>query len=299
VALEAGARSPARVKALLGFGAIVYRQGGLAQAQQMFEHALSVCRAGDDRLLEARILNNLADIAHDRGDMTRALETFEHAAVLAREGGSNALEAMALANLGNLLVAEGDTDAGTPILERALALCREVGDRALMVNVLSYLENAAFYEGHYSHALALNEQGAEIAQAMNYAMQIAQQLNGRGETLVAMGDLGAARKLLAEALSRAVEVNLQILTAACFDTIARLAAASQEYQRAARIIGVADAMWALMGARRLAMETKLRATCLSACQRLLGDTQTSIARKGGEMLSTDAAVDEILAWLRS
>jgi predicted ATPase/Tfp pilus assembly protein PilF len=297
-ALAAGQRSPAQAKALLGLSSIAYRQGDLADAQGMLESALSASRIGDDRALQARILNNLANIAHEQGDLSRARETYQNAAVLAREAGPKALEAMVLANLGNLHVAEGETDTARPMLERALALCQELDDRALMAHVLSYLENAAHYEGDFRTALALNEQVAEIARAMDYPAQIAQQLNGRAELLVAVGDIAAGRTLFVEALECTRQLGMQFSSAACFDSISKLAVALHEYERAARILGMADAIYRSIGTRRHTVEARVCEENVGRCRAALGETQTALAWAEGHALSVSDAIDETLTWLR-
>ncbi len=103
--------------------------GRLDEAQAHYAAALDCFREVGSRLLEARMLGNLAIARHEQGRPAEALAHYEAALSIEREIGSQRDEAITLCNLADLLGGQGRTEPARATFAAALALLRELGDR--------------------------------------------------------------------------------------------------------------------------------------------------------------------------
>ena len=85
--------------------------------------------AGDDRLLQARVLVRRADLDQKRGELAKSIDTLAPAIEAFREAGDDAGTAEALVVLGISHLFSGNDAGASPIFEEAMEHYRAAGDR--------------------------------------------------------------------------------------------------------------------------------------------------------------------------
>ncbi|MFZ5820084.1 MAG: ATP-binding protein, partial [Chloroflexota bacterium] len=146
-------------------GLIALEQKDIAAANRFLEDALSIARAAGERNLEARSLNNLANVAgFVLGDYVSAREYYRQAYAIVHERGDRVAEGVALTNLGWVSGIMGDLPVARSYQQQALSLAREVGNRYQEAYALLNLGAAAIVQGdaqeslncaHHAHVLSL------------------------------------------------------------------------------------------------------------------------------------------------
>lgn len=110
-------------------GSLRSHQGRPAEALALEREALAAARQMGDRILEGRVLANLAIRLHQTGALDAAIATFERAAEIGRDTGGPSHEGVALTNLGEALMGAGRLDEAQDALERAI----ELGDASVPI----------------------------------------------------------------------------------------------------------------------------------------------------------------------
>ena len=116
-------------KALNSMGLIALESKEAPLAQTYLEEALAIAREANERMLESRVLVNLANSeAQVRRDCAAARVYYEQAHLLAVEQGDRYGQALCLSNLGWVCGLLGDFTSAYSYQEQALLIAREVGN---------------------------------------------------------------------------------------------------------------------------------------------------------------------------
>jgi predicted ATPase/DNA-binding SARP family transcriptional activator len=241
-----------RVKALEGAAFVVRRQGDNQRAKALAEERLAFARELGDGDAIAASFHQLGLLAADAGDHERARALYEEAVRLGRLAGHRSL-ALWITDLGSLARWEGDVARASALLEEALAMHREADDKSGVAYALEELALVALREG-------------------------------RSRT---------ARSLLAESLRlwhAAGATNLIVQGA--LDSHAAAIAAQGDAERAAQLLGSAEALRESMGIRPLFQEKteSPRNLAAAAARDQVGDDAFAEAFARGRTLSLDQAV---------
>ena len=192
--------------ALVNFGAALFAQGLLAEAEPPLQEAINLSRAGNDTAALAAALGDLALCRRDRGDLDGALPLFvEEESICRRLGDTYGLQA-SLGNRAQVLRQRGDYAGALALMTEQENLCRSIGDgrgvsRALAAQgaVLSDTGDVAgALERFTAFRLASEEAGDlhGVAEASINEVDALRQLGRRPES--------AERAAIAEALIRRV-----------------------------------------------------------------------------------------------
>jgi tetratricopeptide (TPR) repeat protein len=139
-ALPQAAKAPAlRAVALSITASLAWRQGGYADAQEIYQEALPLLRQANDPWLLHNAIADLGCIAFEQGKYQTAQDRFEEALAAARGAGHRVNEVIELNNLGWLACLQEDYPAARARLEESLALARTVGDIWVVSNILARL----------------------------------------------------------------------------------------------------------------------------------------------------------------
>jgi ATP/maltotriose-dependent transcriptional regulator MalT len=242
--------------------------------------------AGCDPELGLRLAGWLADFWLVRGYHREARARLSR--LLARSPARTAVRAEALDGAGFLAVRQNDYDAATPLLEEALAIWRELGDKRGTARTLLRYGVVPHHQGRFEEARAMLEeslalsrelgrsQGVEMAlhyladleldsgrdaqataryeQSLALARQhgnqhgIAYAVRGLGHVARARGEYGQARAYLRESLSLLRALRDRRCIPLCLEGLACLAVGPDWAERAARLLGGAQALQATTGA---------------------------------------------------
>ena len=193
-------------------GCLAYNHGDYAAAHSFFEEALAQARSIGDQSGAAFALDGLAAGAANQDDRARALSLARESLALSQAIGDQWLSAITLITLGELARLNGDYDGARQLYEQSLALLRQIGDKWFIAIVLNNLGQVAQDQGRLAQALAVH----------------------------------------VESLSLCDEVGNQRSIAVCLEKFAGVAGLLSQCERAARLLGAAQA---LRAATHTQMET--------------------------------------------
>ena len=212
---------------------------------------------------------------------------------LADELGDERLRAGQLECLGQAAMFAGDMRGAAELLERAQAGYHAAGDAQLEVNTLTMLALAYFFLADprgaavAAEALALAER-REARWSQAYALWVVAINRWRaGEHEVAAAELRAAIGL---------RLGDRVLLAFLLAALAWCASSAGEHSRAARLLGCADAVWRLSGARlgETSPYQEVDEECAGNAREELGSAGFDAAFAGGVAFGLDGAIQYAL-----
>ncbi len=251
------ARTEQRCKALFGAGQYCNFMGRYAEALSRLVEALAIARETDNQRWTAGVLQLLGWAHQAQADVEAASRDLEEALALMRQVGSKRDVLGAANQLGQLLRAQGQLDRAEPLYVDVLALSRELGDQN-------------------SIAIAL----------LNLAMVAL----GRGDRLQPVTQLTEALGL-AEALKPTPVAQWAV------DVCAAVAAAREDWCRAARFYGFAEAQTEASGLRRDPTDASFLAPYIEQARRQLGGAAFDQEAMNGRALPPDEAVAIARQWV--
>lgn len=175
--------------------------GQLNEATRYSQKALTIHETLQDRLSQARSLNNLGwmllhlgELASSRRHLTRALAIFE-------EQGVDAGRSNVLLSLGELELVEGNLEAGSQIALRGLDFATRLGEMATAAEAHSILGRIAARRGVHADADREFSAALAAAEAAGPGPRLTQVHEAYAEVLEARGDLANANRHLKQALA--------------------------------------------------------------------------------------------------
>lgn len=235
-----------------------YRGGRYEQAAALFQQALAMHAAVDDRAGTARALASLGRSRLALEELDLAASDFQRALDAARGLDRPELEAEALGGLAAVALETGRPDDARHWLEAGLALplTDPSSARAVLLHDLGMahrdLGDAAAAEGHLRRALAMHE-------ALGVHLGVAADCHALAVLLADRGDLAAARDLARRALSRDKAGENPPGVAADLTLLGRLAWQDDDHAAAADYYRRAQLAWSALGRAQLAAEAGLGA----------------------------------------
>jgi predicted ATPase/DNA-binding SARP family transcriptional activator len=264
-----------------------YVRGHLSEGRRALEQAL-VAGAESDPLLRRRALTAAASLALIQGDYAAATTAAEQSLEIARESGAPNLVANALSNLGAIVLAASDTDRAGLLLEEAVAVARTAGDERVKALAINNLGDLALTRGDYERARPLFEESLAILRQRSDTANVARALFNLGASTLMVGRLGDAEAQFHEGLRYAQEAGDQEDLAWLVEGFAALAASRGQADRAATLLGAADAFLTAMSADHKPFERRLRDETAGAIERLIGPSAAAeLVARGRAMPPAD------------
>jgi predicted ATPase/class 3 adenylate cyclase len=250
-------RSAMRCRALHAAGQLGSLMGRFREAQGFLDEGLAIAREIGDKGREAMILEELGFVATGQGDLAVARGYTEQALALAEQQGNPREIASTSSALAQLCRMEGDLDAAEQLFERALTLIRGLDDR---------------------ESIAIGR--------LNLAM-----------VAIERGVTDRAQAMLQDALTIAVEIGSKPAGQSALDVMAGLAVLREEWARAARLYGAAEAQGAHTSIRRDPADEMFLAPRIGRARAALGKAAFDAAAHDGRALGYDDAIAEARRWL--
>ncbi len=282
--------SPTRARALTANGVLSHYQGDYDRADELCGVALDLSRSLGDQRGVAEAVTGLALVRRTRGDYGEAETLFEEALGIYEELGAETGVERTLYRSAIALTLGGEGDQARPRFERSLELSRRLGDStgiALGLQGLAFTRPA----GAYVEAKAEIEESLDILRALGDRRNVAKVLVVAADINADLGHFEAAAEQLAEALTLFVEFGDRWFWGWTLEIAAPLAATVGDPERAARLFGAADAVWAAIEAP---LPAKLRARhdrVLLEVRGLLGEVRFGAAREEGGSLPIGATIE--------
>ncbi|MDQ6727372.1 MAG: tetratricopeptide repeat protein [Actinomycetota bacterium] len=282
--------------ALTNLGWVSHAAGDLGAARALYEEALSVRRHLGDGYGTAMVMANLGDLALQQGDLDTAEDLQTEGLDLRRRIGDRSGVADSLTALGRVALARGDRATSRRLHGEALAVRRRVGDRPGMPASLSALAELARLDGDPATAARLLEESLAVATDLDDRHCVTLSLLHLARLARDQGDPAAADALYRRArpapLGSADEdgVPPTTSTATWMEGLGAIAVADGHHERAARLLGAADALRQAIGTPLPAHEAADRNDAVAACSAGLGQRRFRAAfAEGAAMPIGDAA----------
>ena len=253
---RAGDDAPGRPAALWAGSLAATLLGDVDAGRRLADQAWAAARPGDE-LTTARIVARRAGVAVHHRDFSRAEELAGDSLTRFAAAGaaSDPMAVIALVTVAACRIARGDPAGAVARCRAAEAICRARDDRSLLVLVLVFLARAEWTAGDLGAAGEHGRQAILAARA------------------------GKARPYLVQAV----------------DVLSWIAATGGDHERAAVLLGAADALWKEFGLHLLRDSPHFsvpRGECEKTSRAVLGETAFGAALARGAGLG----LDEVLAY---
>lgn len=286
----------ALASALQAAGSLAWARGDYDRSLPLIEEALQRFREVADATGIVSSLSALGSILANQGDYGRAQLAHEEGLALARDFGDTTGIATALGNLADIAYYQGDFDLARSAWEESLALQRGSGAEYGIAIILNNLGELALQQDNTAEAEGLLSEALAIFRTVDFKHGIVVTLSNLADLHMLAGDALVAR-LLHESLSVARDVRNGMVTATCFDTVAKFVLAQRMPQDAARLFAAAVALRDEAGARLSSADQNRLQPFLDHARRQLGDDAWSAAWSDGGRMSADAAEARAIALL--
>jgi non-specific serine/threonine protein kinase len=252
--------------------------------------------AAESAVLRARALSAAGFLAYFQGDYARTVAACRESVTLFR-GTDDASGGIAfpLALLGFAAHAAGDVEQAAAHGEEALAAARRAGNGWLMHLALQTLGTAAAQRGDPERAVALLQEALGLARAARDGVGAAFCLFRLGDVEAGRERRGPARAYFRQSLVLFRDVGVRPGIPYALEAFAALAAGGGEGERAARLLGAAEAQREVIGVPVDASFHRDYDRTVAAARDALGEPAFAAARAAGRALSREAAVAEALA----
>jgi predicted ATPase/DNA-binding NarL/FixJ family response regulator len=261
-------------------------RGYLGEGRRWLAQLLPACTI--DSPERARGLSVAGYLALAATDSKTATPLLEEALASGRRLNAPFVVAFATQYLGLAALFEGDLDTADQRLRDAVALHRG-RDPGMAAFAMADVGVVALLAGSYETAaeafvdsLALNE--GHDPWTRSHALW------GLGLVRWLTGSLGDAADLEREALLLMRDVDDRSGVALCVQALAWLAASERNWERAARLVGAAEAVWRSIPAQQPAPLTSHHDSCVRATRDALGEKQWETRHTEGLVLSRSQAI---------
>jgi predicted ATPase/class 3 adenylate cyclase len=273
-------------------------RGYLAEGRRWLDEAIARSGSAPDAL-RASALYAAAGFAYRQGDYERARALFETSLDLYRGLGDELGTAMSVGSLANMAVAEGEYERAMAEYEEARALFRQLGDTSRLGQIVANMGDVANIQRRFELARRLCEEGLALQREVGNTEAATISLNNIGRIELRTGHPAAAAERFRECLESAIELEYPELIAYCLQGSSDVAAATNDPDRAARLLGAADALFAELGVIRLGSEAESYEEAVRTLEAQLGKGALEEARAGGRAATLDDAVADALGLLEA
>jgi predicted ATPase/DNA-binding SARP family transcriptional activator len=228
-------------------GRSAWVRGELELADRLQRESVRHFKAAGVEWANALVNDDIAVVAEMRGDIPAAIEGTQGARDAARYLGLRGAEAVLIARLGNYALTLGDSDEATRLHLEAIALAEEVGfnwARGMALNGRAMCCRAI---GELDTAVACAEEAREIYRAAGVPPGEVLALASLGFVAAQRGNVASARWFHDESLALAREMDDPRSIALAYEGLAGVATLEADGDRAAMLLGAAQALRAQVG----------------------------------------------------
>ena len=284
---------------LLDLGTFYREQARYDDALSAFKESLQIQRELRNEVAAARALNNIGNAYFDKGQYEDALTYFERALGIREKSANQSELSQTLHNIGETHLRTGQFDRALEQYLRALELSRKAGDGHAEA-IESYSVGTVFeYQGRYGAALKSREQAYQQFKKLNdRSLWNAEILAGYGRSLMLVGQLDEAGKMLDEAIRVAREQGNQAVVASALNDEGERLRLKGDHAAAWKPFDEASQISARLGDRFLVVRTKINQALLAtrdpqravAAAATLGGLSQEADAQGLKYLAIEAAL---------
>ncbi|GIV98259.1 MAG: hypothetical protein KatS3mg057_2916 [Herpetosiphonaceae bacterium] len=247
----------------------------------------------------ARALSVAGRLAFSQGDYLEARALLQESLTLFQTAGDASDISTTMARLGMVIFCMGDCSTARALLQQALALFHEVRNLSGTIYALNTLGEIARHEGDYEQAEQFYSQALELSRQIGSRQRTILSLHNLGHLALHCGDNTRAETLFAESLHLSRQLGYRMGIALCIFGFGRLAADRGQFERAARLLGAADAILAAIDAAFELTDRTDFEQSLSYVHAHLSETVFLSAYEEGRLMALDRAIEYALINKRS
>jgi len=209
LARREGAPAMSVAGALLGAAVLARAQGDFEEAGRRATESIAIARGAGLRLVEARAVGTLGNIALAQRDFRRGAELLAKTEALFRELGDEKRLAVTMNNRAYLALELGEFEVAFTLADECRGLSRKMGDRASVLSAGLNLSLAAHSLGRHETAKEALQEALELARDLGHAAFLADALIVAAAR-IASGDPDTAAALVAVADRARRELMLEL-----------------------------------------------------------------------------------------
>jgi predicted ATPase/class 3 adenylate cyclase len=275
----------------------LFNRGMLGLAYQITAEALAHAGAQDRTLVRCRGLFDAGQVCFFMGRYGDAARLLEESLVVARELGDSRRIAHALQPLGMSYVGLGDLNAARGYLEEALALARVQGDKRQVAGALNSLGQLRRVEGALDAAEPIFQEALQLAREVEDHEAIAVMLLNLAMVGIGRAQCDGPRYMLVDVIAIAGRTGSKPAGQSALEVSAALAMLCDDWSRAARRYGAAEALAAQTGIARDPADTAFLAPLVAQMKAHFGAEAYARLEAEGRKLSYEDAMAEAEGWL--
>jgi predicted ATPase/DNA-binding CsgD family transcriptional regulator len=246
-------------------------------------------------LTRARLWNEAGWLAMCQGELDVAMPLREQGLAFARVAGDPFLLAEAIVGAGTLAFWQGDVERAAALMEEGRlafqAISVEYPAAAVKAGAaVNFLGNIALVGGDLPAAIERGEEAVEIARSVHATADLGYALGALGYARLLDDGVEEAAACFLEAAAVAWAIREDAFLARLFWAMAAVAAARNQFEMAARLIGAADALDARTGSAMWPADRVVATWCLTRLEVSLDPESFIALRRAGIALGADQAV---------
>ncbi|MBC8163691.1 MAG: hypothetical protein H7Z42_20990 [Roseiflexaceae bacterium] len=299
IAHSAQVRSAARADAVNWTGLFATVAGDPSAALELYQEALQLAR--DLSLLKPRAnaLLGLGTIHSRQGDAACAKAALEESLAVARQIALPIQVSNACYMLANILISQGgDIERGIALYEECLVITRQHNMKIVESMALSALGQVLALTGDLARADALLTQAFRQQREMNATMAIGWTLLYFGLLRYQQAQYQQAAQHFLESLDEAPQGGAHSIAPAALEGIAGVLSMQLQPERAARLLGTAEALRETGPVARSLLEQPLYERILTSVRAQLAAHAIAAAWQSGRGLSAEQAIAEARTWVQ-
>lgn len=269
---------------------------GIVEGYRWF--ATLLARPSPPSPVRAAALQSGAALGSFLGKYEQARAFLEEALRIFERSGDQRHVATALNELGVLALYEGDYAAAARLLDQSLAIKRELGDEWLIANSLANAGLVASYDGDHTRAYSLHTESLALYERVEDQIGVALAVGNLAQAAMYLGRLDESLDRQLECLRLMHDIGDAEGSAESLERLAMLANAHEDWDRAARLLGLAAVLRDQAGTVPPQFERVEAEAALATTRGRLGQAAFDAALGSGRELSVDEAID-MAAALRS
>jgi len=227
------------------WGTAAYYQGDYTRVAALGEESLAAARESGDKILLGLSLELLA-MAQEQA-WTRAVALWAEAIALFREAGPRSELAISLLHCARV-VGTHDGERAAGLYEEAVSIFRDRGDRRSMAFAFCGLGLLAISRRDYEDAQAWAHDGLAVGTEIGDPKVVAEAHDILGDAAKCRGDYARAAAYYTASLTYSKAAMARPFIAASLERLADVSCGQDRPDRAARLLGAADAVRKTMGA---------------------------------------------------
>jgi predicted ATPase/DNA-binding SARP family transcriptional activator len=271
------------------------RQIDPAQALTSLEQAQALFQAAGDEAGVALSVFDQGTTAYRQQDYARAGALEEEGLARLRALGDTRSVAAALGGLGYCRRQQGDLEGARALTAESLALFQELGDRLSVAWTSRSLAHLHRYLGDLEQAAQLYQQSVSLCREAGRPHELAHGLVGLGDVALGRGDLEEAVRRYVEGLEKFQQHGSEVGIPWLLEKFAGIAALRGHGERAARLLGAAEALREILGVALPPVDrSDYYDRQLLTTRSLLSEDAFAAAWKEGRALTLEQAIAEAL-----